>query len=1190
MAMRAAKRDTTCDVGCRRSHTIATLALAGAVTLILGTAPSLAIVAAPAPAQPDFDARNGDRADIPAVTADAREALAKRLGAQAIIAADPVTGGLRSVGRTDGLLTGPSTADAATVALDYVRSHADAFGLDGADLAMLQATNRSVSPDGVTHLTFGQLDGGIGAYDSALTANVTADGRLINAGGAPVHDLDVPSTDPPLGPAAARTAARRDLGLAPDGAAGTVGSDPARTTQFGGLDRASLVTLADPDGDRLAWKLTVAGDGPYVYEMLVDAASGAILTRHSLTDFASNASVVEHHPGDGSLHTVDLAAWLTVPVEALTGPNVHAYADRSAPDGIGGVGDTDTEVGPNPSTTNFNYPTVARTPAAGQSCPTAFTTICTWSGTTVTSPSIAANVNQVTTQVFYYVNRFHDWLAQAPVGFTPASYNFQTSGPGGNDPINAETDDYGSINNANMVTPPDGQPGRMQMYLFKSPYPAVNGGDDASIVYHEYAHGLTNRLVGNDGQANGLLDRQSQAMGEGWSDWYAMDFVTDQGLLDDTATPGEQVVGAYATDLTTTGIRENAIDCPVGAASASCPGTALTGPGGFTYADLGRVDASTGQPSFEVHADGEIWAETLWDLRRAVGATAARRLISSALRLSPKQPSFLEMRDAILQADTISGGTLHGQIWSIFAQRGMGYSASTTSANATHATAAFDTPPTVAAGAPDVTSAALEQDTVLHVPIVNPGTAPLTGVHATLSATTGGVTVPASSATLGTIGAGGSATATFAVRVTAAAGCGSMAGLSLAITTDQGPQTIPLSLPVGTGSATAATRTHAPAALIPDNQPAGGLTSTVNVTTHGRVGDLRLTLAATHPWIGDLHASLTSPSGTTVDLFERPGVGTSATFSPGNLVPAVPLVLDDQATGLIQEIANANVTVGGALRPNEQFARFAGEDRFGTWTLRITDASNNGGGTLSSWSLETAAPACAVTDAPTGLVGDGATFHARIDPGTVATSAAFELGTTAAYGARSPATTLAPGGGLQKVDLATGGLTAGATYHVRAIALRNGVVVATGADRTFVAGAEPSPPDDPEPPPPNAAVTPITPVTPGSPPVLQVPKATMRRMTQTARLDRKGRLALSFLATPAKARGTIKVAFGKTSVGSASFTVPASGRVKLTFKATTKFRSLLRNRASLKVKATVRIGVTSLNANLTIKPYKKPKR
>ena len=128
---------------------------------------------------------------------------------------------------------------------------------------------------------------------------------------------------------------------------------------------------------------------------------------------------------------------------------------------------------------------------------------------------------------------------------------------------------------------------------------------------------------------------------------------------------------------------------------------------------------------------------------------------------------------------------------------------------------------------------------------------------------------------------------------------------------------------------------------------------------------------------------------------------------------------------------------------------------------------------------------------------------------------------------------------------------------MRAIALRNGVVVATGADRTFVAGVDPPPPVDPGPPPPIAPVTPITPVTPGSPPVLQVPKATMKSMTRTARLDRKGRLALSFLATPAKARGTIKVAYGKTSAGSATFTVPAAGRIKVTIKTTTKFRSLL---------------------------------
>jgi subtilisin-like proprotein convertase family protein len=1172
-----------------------------ATTLVLSAAPTaLAIAPAQSNARPDFDARASDRADVPAATTDARTALTKQLGPQATVSADPVTGGLRTIVRTDGFLTGPSQADPTAIALGYARDHAAAFGLAPDDLAALRLTTRSTSPDGVTHLTFQQLDGGVAAYDSALTAAITADGRLVATGGAPIGDLQPPSTDPPIGPGAARAAAQRDLGLTPDGAAGDVGADAARTTTFAGTgDVASLVTLADPDGDRLAWKLTVAGTAPYVYEVLVDAATGAILTRHSLTDFAaSNATVHELRPGDGSDHTADLAAWLTTPTTRLAGPNVHAYADRSPPDGIGG----DSEVGPS-SGTDFAFTVTGATPAGGQSCPTAFSTICTWDG--ATGASATPNVGQVTTQVFYYLNQYHDWLTQAPIGFTTSSYNFQ-----GGDAVNAETDDYSGLNNASMTTPPDGQPGKLQMYLFAGAYPAVNGGDDATVVYHEYTHGLTNRLVGNDGQANGLLARQSQAMGEGWSDWYALDYLTAQGRITDTDAPGDEVVGAYVTNNTNTGIRYDAVDCPVGAASARCPGTTLTGPGGFTFGDLGRVTGySADHPTFEVHADGEIWAQTLWDLRRAVGATTARGLITSALRLSPKQPTFLDMRDAILAADTVAGGANRAQIWSVFAARGMGYSASVTSANATHATEAFDLPPIVAGGAPSATAAALEQDTPVSIPVVNPGTTALTNVRATLSSSTTGITVPAATAALGTIAAKGTASAAFAVRAAAAAGCGTVGALTLTIASDQGTRAIPYNLPIGTGSATAATRTYPTPAAIPDNAPATGLVSTLAVPTHGRVGHLRFTLTAAHTWIGDLHATLTSPAGTTVDLLERPGVGTSTNYSAGNLAVATPLVLDDDATRAIQEIAGADVTIGGLYDANEPLSRFAGEDRYGTWTLRITDGLALNSGTVTSWSLETAAPACAITDAPTGLVDDAATFHARLDPGSASgTSAAFELGPTTAYGSRSPATALTANSGLQDFTLTSPGLTPGATYHVRAIALRNGAIVAGGADRTFVAGADtPSQSgrngdgddgaggggasgggsgDDGGGSPPAAQ-------TPGAsqpPQIFDVPTATMKGLTRTARLDAKGRLALSFKATPARARGTLKVVYGAKLTGAvASFTVPASGRVKLTLKASSKLRAALRRKpAGVKAKATVKIGVTTLSASLTIKPYKKP--
>ena len=57
-----------------------------------------------------------------------------------------------------------------------------------------------------------------------------------------------------------------------------------------------------------------------------------------------------------------------------------------------------------------------------------------------------------------------------------------------------------------------------------------------------------------------------------------------------------------------------AVDCPVGVAAANCPVDGFgSGPGGYTYADYGKI---VGRP--EVHADGEIWAaDAVGDARAA---------------------------------------------------------------------------------------------------------------------------------------------------------------------------------------------------------------------------------------------------------------------------------------------------------------------------------------------------------------------------------------------------------------------------------------------------------------------------------------------------------------------------------------------------------------------------------------------
>ena len=69
----------------------------------------------------------------------------------------------------------------------------------------------------------------------------------------------------------------------------------------------------------------------------------------------------------------------------------------------------------------------------------------------------------------------------------------------------------------------------------------------------------------------------------------------------------------------------------------------------------------------------------------------ARALVTDGLRLTPVDPSFLQARDAILQAALVRG-IPQMSVWQVFAARGMGFSATTPGANVFSATEAFDLP------------------------------------------------------------------------------------------------------------------------------------------------------------------------------------------------------------------------------------------------------------------------------------------------------------------------------------------------------------------------------------------------------------------------------------------------------------------------------------------------------------------
>ena len=715
----------------------ATLLAAGvpAGSVAPGQRPEQRQAATPPAERPFLDVRE-DAAAREAPDTRAQDALRSALGVHGVVDVDPLTGTPRVVARLDGFLTDPSDRDAVDVVLDYVQANEAVFRLDEGDLAGLRLVRDYVDFRGVRHIVWAQTAGGIPLFGHDLRASVTADGRLVNVLGSPLPDLELPDGGPSLDGGPAVAAALRDVGRPVAAPPRTLAAarGAARTTRFAGGHRAGLVLFHDGRSVRLAWHVTADADGDEVYSSLVDADSGAVLRRANKVE-RDGGWIFDYYPDaptGGTERFVDFTAqgWLDGS-GTLNGSNAYVFMDLNDDNKV-------TTTGTSAPWGSENAPPMAnglpadfdRFEHADGYCSPDFLSTCSWNsfdpGTGFPDPpSWYDNRLQDARQVFYFVNTFHEWLEQPPIGFDAASGNFE-----GSDKVVAHANDGANtgqagvfigenmpdgnhVNNANMLTLPDGSPPRMQMYLFTSfgpgdPTPDTNGGDDAAVVYHEYAHGLSNRLV-TDAEGWGALDAfHSGAMGEGWSDWYAMDYLVEQGFAPDTVAAGEVTLDRYLGNGEPT-IRTEGLDCPVAPASAECPGGEDTGAeGGYTFGDMGRISPG----GAEVHADGEIWAQTLWDLRGAVGAATARGLVTDAMRVSPTNPSFLDMRNAILQADlAANGGANEDTIWQVFAERGMGYFAAVGHANDTSPVESFATPPDPADGTGSLTGVVIDADT-----------------------------------------------------------------------------------------------------------------------------------------------------------------------------------------------------------------------------------------------------------------------------------------------------------------------------------------------------------------------------------------------------------------------------------------------------------------------------------------------
>jgi extracellular elastinolytic metalloproteinase len=199
-------------------------------------------------------------------------------------------------------------------------------------------------------------------------------------------------------------------------------------------------------------------------------------------------------------------------------------------------------------------------------------------------------VDASVTQLFYTTNKYHDLLYA--LGFTERAGNFEANNHGqggaGNDFVILNAQDGSGTNNANFATPPDGQPGRMRMYLWTQTTPRRDCSFEAGVVIHEYTHGLSNRLTGGPANSNCLSSLESGGMGEGWGDYMATAI---------RLKPQDTRATSYAMGTWVTGN-------PAGIRAYPYSTSTATNPQLYT-----SVDAMTG-----VHQIGTVWANMLYEM------------------------------------------------------------------------------------------------------------------------------------------------------------------------------------------------------------------------------------------------------------------------------------------------------------------------------------------------------------------------------------------------------------------------------------------------------------------------------------------------------------------------------------------------------------------------------------------------
>jgi len=209
---------------------------------------------------------------------------------------------------------------------------------------------------------------------------------------------------------------------------------------------------------------------------------------------------------------------------------------------------------------------------------------------------------------------------------------------------------------------------------------------DSDVVFHEFTHGVSNRLVGALHDAQSLQQPQSRGMGEGWSDYFAL---TIQNFFLD---PEKTVTGDWVVN-DPAGIR-------LAPYTDEYPGT---------FGQIGKPGDYDGS---DEHALGEIWCAALMKMNRDLGKVLGDKqrgyilgwqIVVDGFKSTSANPGFLDARDAILHAldaQQQSGNLTMADFkkarkvtWEAFAKFGMGFNAKSIGASLSGIVGSQSVPP-----------------------------------------------------------------------------------------------------------------------------------------------------------------------------------------------------------------------------------------------------------------------------------------------------------------------------------------------------------------------------------------------------------------------------------------------------------------------------------------------------------------